>query len=203
MRRWTKEEEDFLKKEYPIHGKKYCCEKLNRPEGSIRKKAETLALRVEDIGKTQRWDAFNKHLEYLKTTEYVCLESFETYKGNSTKLKHLHKTCGYVWEISTNNIPKIVGCPGCSKKGYKEFEETLLYLAYFPALDLYKVGVTVSWDRRKYDFGYKAELLYLEVFETGKEAYSEERKLKQALEPYLHNSNELRNGNRETFLWPT
>lgn len=203
MKKWTEEELSFLVENYPIHGKEYCSKKLNRPEASIRAKASRLGLKVLDIGKNQRLNAFNKHLDLLKDSDYEFLDTFDNYTGNSAKLKHKHKVCGHIWRISPNNLFKLVGCPGCSKKGYKEFQKTFLYTAYFPALDLYKVGVTVNWDKRKSDFGYKVELVYIEVFETGKEAYLEEAILKERLKPFMYNSEELRNGNRETFIWPT
>ncbi len=42
---WTQEEDDILRKFYPEFGCKYCCEKLNRPDGSIRRRVMRLGLK--------------------------------------------------------------------------------------------------------------------------------------------------------------
>jgi len=45
--RWTKEQEDFLKKNYKNSGTKYCAEKLNRKRPAIAARARKLGLKVD------------------------------------------------------------------------------------------------------------------------------------------------------------
>ena len=48
MRRdWTEEEINFLREFYPKQGRKYCGEKLNRSIESVRRKAESLGIKLE------------------------------------------------------------------------------------------------------------------------------------------------------------
>ncbi len=46
MKRWTSEEEEFLKENYPNKGKKWCGKQLDKSDGSIRSKAAELGLRL-------------------------------------------------------------------------------------------------------------------------------------------------------------
>lgn len=137
------------------------------------------------------------YYEFIDNSEYTNLEK---YKSSSEPILHQH-SCGHKWKVSPNNIKKLVGCPGCSTSGKKDLG--LSYLVHFPSLGLYKFGVTNDWEKRKYNFGYKPELISIEAFSTGKEAYAEEGKLKKLLLDYLYDSGELKNGNTETFLWPS
>ena len=47
IKTWTQKEVEFLKKNYPNKGKMWCANNLNRTEGSIREKANTLGLRLD------------------------------------------------------------------------------------------------------------------------------------------------------------
>lgn len=202
MKKWTSSETEWLICNYPIHGKQYCMEILNRTEGSIRRKATDLKLAVQDPGVAQRRNAFERYKSWIETTEYELLDSFDMYKGNQSKLLTRHTSCGYEWRLSPNNASRLVGCPNCSKSGFKATRETFLYYIYFPALDLYKVGITVDWDKRKYDFGYTPELLSLIPFSSGTEAKEAEEVLLTKLSVYMANTGELKAGNTETFIWP-
>jgi len=195
---WTLEETEFLKRFYPKYGKQYCIDILGKTSGSVRSKASRLGLKSSIEGAARNSDA-SGHIKFLEASEYTQIDS---YINNSTKILHRHNSCGHEWLVSPNNLQKLVGCPNCSKKGYRENAGTYRYLCYFPALDLYKVGVTVNWEKRKYDFGYPVQLIDLEKFSNGKEAYLEEKTLKEKLSEYMYNSGELKNGNTETFIWP-
>ena len=46
-REWTEKEVIFLKEYYPKQGRSYCGQKLNRTIESVRRKAETLNIRLE------------------------------------------------------------------------------------------------------------------------------------------------------------
>lgn len=48
---WTEKEVIFLKEHYPKRGKKWCCEKLNKTEGSVRSLAFELKLRLDKNSK--------------------------------------------------------------------------------------------------------------------------------------------------------
>ena len=56
-------------------------------------------------------------------------------------------------------------------------------------------------DKRKYDFGYSPTLLKISDYETGEAAREEESRLLKILSPYLIDTEELKNGNKETFIW--
>lgn len=43
---WSEHEKEFLKKHYPIKGKRWCVDQLGRPESSIRPMASALGLKV-------------------------------------------------------------------------------------------------------------------------------------------------------------
>jgi hypothetical protein len=201
MKRWTHEEIEWLSENYPKYGKNYCMDQLKRSEASVRKKASHLQLKVEDAGLNQRKNNFQKYLKYLENSEYRCLDSFENYSGNQTKLKHIHLKCGTEWFVSPNNLPRLVGCPGCSRSGFKQTKTCYLYVIKFEILDLYKIGITSNWARRKYDFGYKPTLICLVEFPSGADARQEETRILSILQDRLINTEELKNGNTETFLW--
>ena len=195
MKRWTEEEINFLRKNYPLYGKIYCADKLNRTVNSIRMKAARLKLKSSLKGQHNTINNEN-YLKRLIDTEY---EALEPYQRSQIKIKHKHKKCGYIWKVSPNNLEKLVGCPNCSKKGIS-LRKTFLYIIYFPILDIYKVGTTVNWKKRKYDFGYEPKLLDLKEFNSGPEARKAEKELLKNVN--LYNTGELKNGNTETFIWP-
>jgi len=195
MKRWTTQEEYFLKKFYPKKGAEYCAEKLNRSIKSIRQKSSRLGLNMLQRGQK---DPTN-YYKYLSSSEY---EALEEYKGSPEKILHRHINCGFKWKVSPNNLRKLRGCPNCSYSGFKASKITYLYLVHFSALDLYKIGITTNWEKRKYDFGYEPTLLEIEKFNSGIEAKEEEKRLLKSLSKYMYNSGELKAGNTETFICP-
>lgn len=65
MRKWTKEEIEFLKEHYPKKGKKWCMEQLNISEGAVRQKAANLGLQARGV--SEAWHKKNKeHANILR-----------------------------------------------------------------------------------------------------------------------------------------
>jgi len=198
MKKWSEEEIRFLINNYSQHGLNYCVENLGRSSSSIRMKTSRLQLKSSLVG-THNIVSNTNYITKLNDTNY---EALEPYQRSHIKIKHKHIPCGYVWEVSPNNLEKLVGCPNCSETGFKAVQETYLYLIYFEALQIYKIGITVNWEKRKYSFGYTPILLDLKKFSTGVEARIAEQGILKGLADFLYDSNELNSGNKETFLWP-
>ena len=56
LKHWTKQEIKFLKENYPLRGKQYCCTQLNRGEGSVRWMTSMLKIRyIKDKTKNPYW----------------------------------------------------------------------------------------------------------------------------------------------------
>ena len=200
MKRWSKEDLDFLKANYSTLGKKRSAEALGRTENSIRRKASDLGLR-SNVYKTAQVKTNEQYIIELGDSEYIPLEP---YIRSQTPILHKHKSCGYTWKVSPNNVlTKLKGCPNCSKSGFKPKIPHIVYIAHFPVLDLFKVGITSNWEKRKHDFGYTADLLYSEFCSTGEKAIEVEQYFLSNLTPYLVNTQELKSGNTETFIWPS
>jgi len=199
MKHWREEQESFLKKYYRTQGAEFCATLLDKTERAIINKASKLGLK-RDCNLSKRKKAFEK---LQSNKEYKALIDYSDYVNSQTKIPVKHLKCGYIWETTPNNLNKLAGCPRCSKKGFKYTEKAFLYFIYFEQLDLYKIGVTGNWDRRKYDFGYTPKVITIEEFDSGQAAIEAETKLKEYLSEHLYNSGELKNGNTETFTWPS
>jgi hypothetical protein len=72
------------------------------------------------------------YVEFLKDTEY---EALEPYVNALTKINHLHKPCGFIWNTRPNDIKNrfkkglTTGCPGCGKAGrltQAQYEQRLI-----------------------------------------------------------------------------
>ena len=199
MKHWTYEQERFLSKYYRTHGAEFCATLIDKTERAIINKASKLGLK-RDCNLSKRKKAFQK---LQSNKEYKVLIDFSEYVNNQTKIPIKHLNCGYIWKTTPNNLSKLSGCPGCSKKGFKYNDPAFLYFIYIPQLDLYKIGITSNWNRRKYDFGYTPIVITMEEFDSGVSAKEAETKLKRCLSEHLYNSGELKNGNTETFIWPS
>jgi hypothetical protein len=244
-KRWTEEDEDFLREYYPIEGAKACAEVLDRTEGAIRHKAEKLNIKfirkdlwsdeevkvlikhysieglkycVNILGKSSSsvihkanrlklytkcagniFKTTEKYKEELKNTEFEVLEE---YKGSHKKILHKHKICGYIWAAEPSNILQGYGCPNCANYGFQPNKPAQLYFIYFKELNLYKIGITNNFDRRKKEFGYISEIIQIKDFKLGSEAYILEQKILKELKPFLVNTGKLKSGNTETLFEP-
>ena len=122
-------------------------------------------------------------------------EMLEPFVTIDTKILHRHKSCGFEWKVSPHDMEKIVSCPQCAFTSSK-----YLYYVYFPKLDLYKIGITNSVSRRLYDLGESFyEILFVQEYATGHEAYNVEQQILKWLKPKLVNTGLLKSGNSETF----
>ena len=100
-----------------------------------------------------------------------------------------------VWDLG-----RYVGCPNCSTHGNRRNTKTF-YLIFFPALNLYKVGITSNLDTRRKEFGETSEVIDTIVFETYEECASYESAALKKLEPHMEDTGILKSGNTETFRW--
>lgn len=112
-KRWSEKQDDFLIKYYGITKVQVISKLIGRTERATVSRANKLGLR----GKTKSRLGRENHLEWLKTSEYSIQEE---YILSSTKVLHMHNTCGHIWKVSPNNLRKLVGCPKCSKKAYSK-----------------------------------------------------------------------------------
>lgn len=106
---WTLDDTQFLISNYYTLGANKCSEILGKTKGSVRNKASRLGLKSSV---TKANNASDEYSEFIKTTEF---ELIGTYSLSSIKTLHRHKTCGYEWEATPNNIKGGQGCPGCGK----------------------------------------------------------------------------------------
>jgi predicted Zn-ribbon and HTH transcriptional regulator len=134
------------------------------------------------------------HDEYIRRVpEYDVLENYVNYE---VKILHRHKYCGYEWKARPHDVVNMLACPNCRNKG-----KAYLYLCYFPEVDLYKIGITKSWEGRSTEFGTEVTLISLEEFNSWGEAYSAEQTLLTRL-PFAYSST-VKTGASELFRWPT
>ena len=119
-------------------------------------------------------------------------EILEPYVGNKIKILHKHLACGYEWLVKPNDIISGRGCPDCAGRN-----ATKVYLIFFPELDLYKIGISNNPERRVAEFGYKADIVWVEEYLTHEEAKDREKELLSKVS--LINTGLLKSGNQETF----
>ena len=112
-RSWTIKEEKLLISHYTKLGIKLCALKLGKTENSIRTKASKLGLKRSTTSKRL---TDNEYVEKLKNSEYI---NIDPYVKSDVKIRHKHLICGFIWEISPNNLTKTY-CPRCSKKPYSK-----------------------------------------------------------------------------------
>ena len=123
-------------------------------------------------------------------------EMLEPFIDVGTKILHRHNVCGFEWRVSPHDMEKIVSCPQCAFILSK-----YLYYVYFPRLDLYKVGITNSIDRRLHEIGEPYRVLFIQEYSSGHEAYNIEQQILKYFKAKLVNTGELKSGNTETFRW--
>ena len=189
---YTEEDIEILEKYYPTEGTDVIkrLPKFSNRSG-ITNKAFELGLVVDSEEKRQlQWK--NK----LKNTEYSLLEPAAG-RDELTLVKHI--TCGHEWKVRLPNLTKYAGCPNCSGGNWNR---KIFYLIYFPALNLYKVGICIKLDKRRAQYNYDSEVIQSIAFKTPEECADHERTLKKKLKSYMYDSGLLPSGNTETFMWP-
>ena len=222
--KWTKEEEQFLTDNYAEHGPVYCAEKLNRPYGSIRKKACRLNL-TNPANWTKEEVEFLTN-NYAKHGPTYCAEKLnKTYSSVAHKASKLNltkvqfKTTWSKQEIqflADNYADK--GPAYCAEKlnrrynavaqkaaslnlqANTKYNSNIVYVVYFPDHFLYKVGITNDVESRTKRFGQPCVILKTQECEPAEAAELERKLLKSVT---LINTGALNNGNTETFIQPS
>jgi hypothetical protein len=92
---WTKEQIDFLIKNYPIRGKKWCVDKLGLKEHQVRYKASALGLKIDKNSKLLNYDnkSKGKHFKGKKRPEHSKRMKELVKKGVITAFKKREKEC--------------------------------------------------------------------------------------------------------------
>ena len=170
---------------------KSIAEILNRSYGGVRDKASRLGLLKP---------------KNLSDDEYIRrlpkdISPLEPYIDTETKIIHKH-SCGYKWKASPHHILRGTSCPACASSVFKLERPALTYLVYFHALGLYKVGVTGRSIKERFrQEAQPYEVIFYRGFEKGKDAKELEDAWLINLGSRLYNSNELKGGNTETFIY--
>ena len=95
-----------------------------------------------------------------------------------------------------------IKCANANAGGWYYNEPTRIYYVYFPTLNLYKIGITITRNNIKKRFNKfpKWELIETHVYNTGKEAFKVEKELHRKYKKYNYKGKAvLPNGNTELF----
>ena len=129
------------------------------------------------------------------------IQVLEGYVDTKTKILHRH-SCGHEWRVRPNHILRGRGCPKCAKYGFNTEKPAIAYLIQFNALSIYKVGVTNRNIKDRFsDEPQPYEVVLERYFEKGSKAKELETIWLSNLKPFLYNTNELKDGNTETFIY--
>lgn len=193
---WPEESVSLLLELYSYKGPKYCALKLNKTESSVRAKASRLGLN-KSITKTH-----DKFLSDLKDKN-INLTVMGFYINGDTEL--LFKCPeDHVFSQRPRSVLERSGrCPKCTKKGFDDSKQAILYFVLFKDLNLYKLGITnrTPKERLSPDYNkYNAEIIWEIQFETGLEARSIEKELKILHKDKFCDTGLLNTGNTETLL---
>jgi hypothetical protein len=199
MKKWTKDEEDFLKA---------CCERgwfykdvaneLNRGLDSIKCKAYQLSITTGNKCKKKTTEQYKKELKE-KCPTIICLEE---YLGHTIHILHKCLKCDVEYNSTPSDKLAGHGCKNCGLGGDIPLNEKgIIYLVYIPKYDLYKIGITAktTQERMRDNRISKYELVLEHTFSKGIDAMKLEKVWKENLKEYLVNTGVLRSGNTETF----
>ena len=114
--KWTCEEIDFIKENYPKYGTQYCAVALSRTKEAVKQKAKNLSVRAPSRRKT--------HEQYVNELPKN-IEVLGNYTTAIIKILHKHATCGTEWMARPNDILNGYGCPGCAGNTLKTTEQYL------------------------------------------------------------------------------
>lgn len=137
----------------------------------------------------ERQDAYTFEL----SEEY---ELVGEYKGVMNKVLHRHKECGHEWEVRPHDLQNGTGCPVCAKTGPTRANKC--YLLYFPELNLYKVGISKDPMKRSKQYGYHANIVWIEEYSDYLGAKAREDEILSKVKKL--NTGLLKTGNTETFV---
>ncbi len=136
----------------------------------------------------------------------------EEYRGSTEKINH-KCYCGNIWNVSPNNIYAGNTC-GCTKEANNilrhKNKKTILY--YLKINNLYKVGITLYrkniknsiYKRFITDIKHnkiKVEILKIEIFDDGSEAYLKEQDILKKFKEYKYLEEDMKwfSGHTELF----
>ena len=116
---WSKEDLDFLDKNYPTKGGIYCAEFLKRTRQAITMQAFKRSLKkVSNKRSTE---------EYIKllVEKHISIRPLEEYKTVAVSIKHTDD-CNHIWLSRPNEILRGHGCPVCAvsrrTKNHNDYE---------------------------------------------------------------------------------
>lgn len=220
MKKWTKEETDFLIENYSDKGSNYCAKCLDRTARAIGIKAsrlnlkfgwsdqeiEFLTLNYPDNGPTYCAEKLNKTVAAVGQKAYRLNLTrskaswseqevqflIDNYANNGPSycVKHLNRTY-YSVQMKAGSL---------NLQANTTYDSNIVYVLYFPDLFLYKVGITSSVDRRIKEFGHPCVVLKTQEYEPIEAAQLERNLLKSVT---LINTGALNSGNTETFMQPS
>ena len=190
--KWTEQEVADLKLGVAILlPYKEVAEILGKSYGSIRDKASRLGLKKPaNLGTYAYIQRLPKDIKSLE--EYI-----------DTKAKILHKhNCGHEWRVAPHDILRGNSCPACADSSFKLGKPAMAYLIHFYALGIYKVGITNRTVKKRFlQEEQPYEVILERYFEKGSKAKELETIWLSNLKPFLYNTNELKDGNTETFIY--
>jgi len=189
--RWKQDEIDFMSvalEEGWSH--KDIANELERTTISVSHKANNSDLISLNYNKT--------HETYAKQIPKD-IETLESYIGADTKIVHKH-ICGFIWKVKPSSILSGHGCPMCNSS-FNAKTPGVLYLIYFPELDIYKFGISNKYIVRMKHFGSTPEIILIREFDLGLEARELENEWSKNVDYLKINTGCLTSGNTETFVY--
>ena len=204
MKRWTKDEEEFVRA---------CCEigwtqieianELDRTRMSINQKTYNMGISNGLKHKLNTTEQYIKELK-IKCPTMICLE---TYKGVHIKILHKCLNCGKEYKCKPKNKLKGNTCIYCchinNGGGIPKDKQGITYLVYIIEYDLYKFGITSKTIKERMQDNGLSDSKYIIIlerkFSKGISAMKLEKVWKENLKEYLVNTGLLYKGNTETF----
>lgn len=104
---------------------------------------------------------------YIPPNDY---ELLEPYKGMHNKIKVRHLKCGFIWEITPNNLKLGKGCPKCNKKISKGEQKILKWLNEHDILFETQKKIIIDGHHLTIDFYLPKKDLYIEY--NGEQHYT-------------------------------
>lgn len=110
MSSWSKEETEFIIKNYPSKGRNYCAESLGKTVGSVASKARRHGLFSTVTRANSKAEQYSSWLDTYRP-EIIALGE---YTLSSKSILHKSLVCEHSWLATPNNIKRGSGCPECA-----------------------------------------------------------------------------------------
>lgn len=113
--------------------------------------------------------------------------------------------CGNIWKTNLNSLTAGHKCPECSVYGFQLNKPALMYyirVSIPEGMTLYKIGVTNNTVQRRFGRQMRImDVMHVEYFLLGSEAYAKEREILDKYSEYRYRGPRiLRDGNHELFI---